>query len=74
MPDLPTITVTTDQQTRILAAFQDLFGTATQADTVAEYKKMIARIVKQQVLSYEQKQAAANASTQVDTYMQGLVT
>lgn len=72
MPDLPTITVTAEQQARILEAYKDVFGTTTQAETIAAYKKMLANMVRGEVLSYEQRKAHAQIQTDVDTFMTGV--
>lgn len=79
MPDLPTITVTAEQQTRILEAYKDMFGTTTNAETVAAYKKMIAQMVRSQVLSYEQSKINTNvaaqhaaAAAEVNVFMTGV--
>jgi hypothetical protein len=53
MPDLPTITVSTEQQARILDALKDHFGTTTQAETVREYRKWLSATLKDIVFRYE---------------------
>lgn len=53
MPDLPTITVTDVQQTRILAALKDHFGTGTPQETAAAYKRWLAGMIKDIVYRYE---------------------
>ena len=45
MPDLPTITVTTEQQARILAALKAEFGVDTAAEAATAYKRWIARML-----------------------------
>lgn len=63
MPDMPTISMTAAQQDRVLAAFKDYFGTATTAETVAAYKKMLTDLVKSQVISYETKKLYEDMET-----------
>lgn len=78
MPDMPTITVTAAQQTQILEAYKDLFGTSTQAETVAAYKQMIADMVKATVKDYQRRKIQTQAFTDMkaaedaaDAAMQG---
>lgn len=53
MPTLPTVTVTDAQATRILDAYKAKYGTTTQAETVAAYKKELMEHVIQVVLQHE---------------------
>lgn len=50
---LPTITVTDAQGARILDAFKAKYGTTTQAETVAAYKRELVEFVRTTVLSHE---------------------
>lgn len=64
MPDLPTLTVTTEQQTRILNAFKAKYGTSTAAETIAAYKAQLANMIKKVVLDYEKEAIDSSAYTQ----------
>lgn len=69
MPDLPTITITDEQLTVVLAAFQDKYGTITTQDTVKAFKQEMANFVVNTVLEYKRKKimeaATADAEAQV---------
>lgn len=65
MPDLPTVTVTTEQQTRILAALKQKFGTNTNAETVLEYRRWLIRRLREIVFEAESEGIAQQASSQM---------
>lgn len=75
MPDLPTLTVTTAQATRI----QNAFPGATQAERVESYKTWLRRAVKDYVVMHERQvlqtkfetDVAASAAT-VETDLTGI--
>lgn len=64
MATLPTITITDEQQVRILDAFKAKFGTATAAETARAYRKWLTGEVRAVVEAYEGQQIdeANNAS------------
>lgn len=64
MADLPTITVTDDQQIRILSAFKAKFGTNTQQQTILAYKRWLTKILRAEVVSYEI--AALDKQSEID--------
>lgn len=53
---LPTITVTDAQGQRILDAYKARYGTTTQAETVAAYKRELVKHVRAVVLAHEEAQ------------------
>lgn len=63
MPDLPTITVTTEQQARILAALKYALGTTDNAEVVRRYKKWLAGQIKAFVLESERRQIQDDMNT-----------
>lgn len=65
MPTLPTLTVTDDQATRILAAYKAKFGTTTDAETVKAYKAWLQDQVVEAVLAFEHERAKADAEAQI---------
>lgn len=67
MPSLPAPTVTADQATRILAAYQAKYGTTTSAETAAAFKREVLEMVRTTVLDHEarkmmEEQNAARAT------------
>lgn len=77
MPTLPSIDVTDEQQTRILAAYKSRFETETVAETVAKFKEMIAEMVRNEVLTFERRKLEKEvqlkmqqAEAEVNTFME----
>lgn len=56
MPDLPTVTVSAAQATRILAAFKARAGVSTQAEAVTAYQAWLTDQVRDVVLTHEGRQ------------------
>ena len=67
MPDLPTITVTTPQSERILAAFKTKFGVTTNAEAAIAYKQWLSFNIKKVVLDVEKTPIQSTADTQKAT-------
>lgn len=72
MPDLPTITVTTEQQTRILNAIKDQLGGGTNAEAASAYRKWLAKQIKNFVLNYERKAIDEQANSQANALFQDI--
>lgn len=53
MATLPTVTITDDQQARILDAFKVRFGTTTPTETIKAYKKWLVQEIRTIVLYQE---------------------
>jgi hypothetical protein len=64
MPELPSVTVTEEQQQRILEAYMAYFGTTDVQTTVNAYKKMIADMVRDRVVAHENKKLADSIKEQ----------
>jgi hypothetical protein len=79
MPELPSVTVTEEQQARILEAYKAYFGTTGVQETVDAYKNMIANMVRDRVVAYENKKLAdtieeqqAAIAVEVSGFMNGV--
>lgn len=72
MPDLPTLTVTSTQADRILAAFKARYGTTTQAATTTAYKKELARWVRNIVVTEEGNAFSAQQSVDFKAHLDSI--